>query len=94
MICLKTHNNPDLVLEKADEKIYSIILSFRVKLFLRRKPYYKFKELNLMAKNKNNQPQNKSKDSKKYRLKEQILPTPDKSADPPQPQGRNENREF
>ena len=46
-----------------------------------------------MAKNKNNQPQN-SKNKQKYRLKDQILPTPDKSADPPQPQGRKENKEF
>ncbi|MBR5437430.1 MAG: hypothetical protein IKV21_00790 [Clostridia bacterium] len=42
-----------------------------------------------MAKNKNNQPQNKNK--QKYRLKENLLPTPDKSADPPQPQGKMQN---
>ncbi len=45
-----------------------------------------------MAKNKNNQPQNKGK--QKYHLKEEILPTPDKSADPPQPQGKNQNKEI
>ncbi len=47
-----------------------------------------------MAKNKNNQSRNNSKNNQKYRLKDQNLPTPDKSADPPQPQGKNENREF
>ncbi|MBQ9912840.1 MAG: hypothetical protein IJO73_01290 [Clostridia bacterium] len=47
-----------------------------------------------MAKNKNNQARNNSKNNQKYRLKEQTLPTPDKSADPPQPQGRNESKEI
>ncbi len=39
-----------------------------------------------MAKNKSNQQQNKSK--QKYRLKNYTLPTPDKSADPPQLQDK------
>ncbi len=46
-----------------------------------------------MAKNKNNQPRSNNKNNQKFRLKE-TLPTPDKSADPPQPQGKNENKEF
>ena len=41
-----------------------------------------------MAKNKENQPRNSGKSKQKYRLKENILPTPEKSADPPQPQGK------
>ena len=47
-----------------------------------------------MAKNKNNQPQNQNKNKQKYHLKDQLLPTPDKSADPPQPQGKNQTKEF
>ncbi len=39
-----------------------------------------------MAKEKMNKNQNKQK--QKYQLKGQTLPTPDKSADPPQPQGK------
>lgn len=47
-----------------------------------------------MAKNKNNQSRNSSKNKQKYQLKDQNLPTPDKSADPPQPQGKNKYEEM
>lgn len=47
-----------------------------------------------MAKNKNNSIKSTEKKGKKYRMKENILPTPDKSADPPQPQGKNEKSEY
>lgn len=39
--------------------------------------------------NKNqNRNQNKNQSKQKFQLKGQTLPTPDKSADPPQPQGK------
>lgn len=40
-----------------------------------------------MAKNKMNKNSNQN-NKQKFQLKGQTLPTPDKSADPPQPQGK------
>lgn len=46
-----------------------------------------------MAKNKNNQPQNNSKNNQKFRLKEQNA-TVEKNNQATQQQNKNENKEF